>query len=376
MDNNYFKNLDDNDFYSDKLTHLYLEGEIFADKIDKLIDDIKTANLEKKPKPVLIHINSTGGKIEDGMRLLSVYKLSKVPIATIIDSYCFSIATLLAINSPYRIMTKYSFCLLHEYRLTGSINSEKKDIMHMINKLDNYFKSIIDMYLNKTSFKKEELYKLIKHNLILDCNICLKKNIVDRIIDCNFINKAHDINIYKLINDTKINNLYISCNILNEDIDKKIREFNLNKPCLIYSNYTNCSDNNEKKQENTKFKKEIANNILENFNLITRIKSIPIKKYAIIDIPISLENLLPLLFADKIYMYSHSFIICNVIDTFINYSLLLDDNIKNSKMIMNIIKGILKEKTKMINVDIDKKFIILNATKAKKLGICHEIINA
>ena len=386
MDYTFFSNLNDNDFYSDKLNHIYLDGEIDSKKINKLIDDIKKTNNEKKLKPILIHINSTGGSLEDGMRLMSIYKLSKVPIATIIDSYSFSIATLLSINSPYRVMTKYSFCLLHEYRLSGYINSEKKDIVNIIKKFDNYFKTITAMYLNKTTFTKNELYKLLKHNLILDYKVCLKKKIVDRVIQFdNKIDKKEKININKLISNNHVNNLYISCNLLNEEIDKNIKEIDINKPCLIYNAYTECNNNkkndeddddDKEKNKINKPKKKKEYNILDCFNLISRIRSIKPKKYAIIDIPISLENLIPLLYTDRIYMYSHTFIICNLINAFTNYSILLDDNIKNSKLIIDKIKNILKEKTKMNVNDIDKKYIILNAKKAKELGICDEIIYA
>ena len=99
--------------------------------------------------------------------------------------------------------------------------------------------------------------------------------------------------------------------------------------------------------------------------------------YGIIDTPISIENLIPLLYTDKIYMYSNTFIICNLINSFNNYSLLLDDNIKNTNLIVDNIKNILINKTKMKTTDIDninKKFIILNAKKSKELGLCHEII--
>jgi ATP-dependent protease ClpP protease subunit len=74
---NYFNKLKDNDFYSDKLTHIYLDGEITNTNIDKLIDDIRNANKDPKQKPILIHISSLGGSLQDGMRLMSIFNISK-----------------------------------------------------------------------------------------------------------------------------------------------------------------------------------------------------------------------------------------------------------------------------------------------------------
>jgi ATP-dependent protease ClpP protease subunit len=104
-----FNDMKDNDFYTDKLAHLYLDGEITSIKIDKLIEDIRNANKAPNTKPILIHISSTGGSLEDGMRLINIYNISKLPIATIVDNYCFSIATLLLINSPedFKILSIY-----------------------------------------------------------------------------------------------------------------------------------------------------------------------------------------------------------------------------------------------------------------------------
>ena len=123
---NFFSNLTDTDFYSNKLYHIYFNSYIEDKTIDELIIKIKEANNIDNPKPILIHISSTGGKVVDGIRLLTIFKLSKVPIATMIDNYSCSAATFLSINSPYRVMNKYGYCLLHEYSINGMLN-EKRD---------------------------------------------------------------------------------------------------------------------------------------------------------------------------------------------------------------------------------------------------------
>lgn len=374
----FFSNLSDNDFFSDKLKHLYLDGDITITKIDKLIDDIREANRSKDAKPILIHISSTGGNLQDGMRLINVYNMSKLPIATIIDNYCFSVATLLSINSPYRLITKNGYCLLHEYRIQGYINTERKQLYNIIEKLDTYFKIIIEMYLKKTKFTKDELLKLLKHNLLLNYKTCLQKGIVDRVINNNYNIKATKINIKKYIQDTSINNIILSCNTKLNSLDEYINDINTkNKnPCLIYITHFNCD--NEKKDDDKE--KEDVNSIVAIFKplcLVSRIKNIQTNTYGIINVPISIENLIPLLYTKRIYMYSNAFIICNILNVFNNFSLLLDDNMKNTNLIINNFKSILKEKTKMSSTDIENinnKFIILDAKKSKELGLCHEII--
>ena len=77
---NYFETLNDNDFFSNKLTHIYFNSYVDDKSIDKLIDDIKNANQLPEPKPIIIHICSKGGRLIDGLRFLSIFKISKVHI--------------------------------------------------------------------------------------------------------------------------------------------------------------------------------------------------------------------------------------------------------------------------------------------------------
>lgn len=79
-------------------------------------------------------------------------------------------------------------------------------------------------------------------------------------------------------------------------------------------------------------------------------------------------------------MYSHTFIICNFLyfKSFMT-SILLDDMFKNYKTILNRIKTILKQKTKMSLKeigDINRKYLIINPEEAIKIGLCHEIIQS
>jgi len=372
---NYFANLNDKDFYSDKLTHIYFTSQVNDKSIDELILNVKNANELENPKPILIHICSFGGHLKAGLRFLTIFKTSKMPIATIIDNYSCSAATFLSVSSPYRIMNKYIYCLLHEYSINGILNEKRDTFLKSIERIDSYFNIIIDMYLKKTKYSREELIELLQHNIYLDYKTCLLKGIVDRVIDFEYNTPINPkLNIYDLISDTKnINNLSISCSSNSSNLDFSILN-STNNPFLIFPNHENCTHNNKNSSEILNI-----NNIFKTLNAIPRISNIKLPKYSIIDTPISIDNLLPLLFTDRIYMYKHTFIICNLIYFYnMNNSILLDDNIKNTKLLMDFIKSILKKKTKMKNKDItniNRKFLILNSSKALEFGLCHEIIN-
>lgn len=389
----YFNKLNDNDFFSDKLTHIYFNGIVEDKSVDKLFNDIRDANKTRikngvsiRPKPILIHINSSGGSVYDGMRFLSIFKISSVPIATIIDNYSFSAATFLSIHSPYRLMTKNSFCLIHNYSYVSNIKLNREKLFLKLDEFETYFSNIIDMYLKKTNFKKDELNELLQHDLYLNYKYCLEKGIVDRIIDFELPSKKNiNRDIYDIIKDNKTINLHLlPCSNDNINLDLIIRKNNITSNIfLIYPIHNICNDETSNKtyiknEENKINNDHDRSDIFHTLNLTNKIKAIKGIKIAIIDVPISIDNIIPLLYTNKIYIYDHSFIICNLL--YFNHpvnNILIEDIFKNYNTIFQRIKTILKQKTKMSNNKIsyiNKKYIIIHPEEAVKLGLCHEII--
>ena len=89
-----------------------------------------------------------------------------------------------------------------------------------------------------------------------------------------------------------------------------------------------------------------------------------------------LEDILAMLYCSKIYMHEHTHIVCNFM--YFKYkSCLLDDSIRNTKIIFSLIKKILKAKTKIpLNIinNINKSILILKPKECLQYGLCHEII--
>jgi len=383
MDISVFKEMSDNDFFSNKLTHIYFTQNVTNASVEKLINDINEANKEIttssgaviQPKPILIHISSQGGSVTEGMRLFSIFALSKIPIATIVDNYSCSAATFLSINSPYRLINNYGYCIIHGYSVSGKIKKNQHQLHNMLELYDKHFDIIIDMYKERTKFKHDELIELLQHDLLLDANFCLKKGIVDRIIKITPKKKKIEIkkNLYEIINNPN-NNIRISCNNLISDIDKILFEDNLS-PVIIHPRHTNC--NNTTIDDDDTHERKKNQTIFETLNMIPRILNIKQPTYAIIDGPISIDDLLPMLYCDRIFMFEYASIVCNILYFHNMSSLLIDDNIKNTQLVFDIISQILKEKTKMSDEmikNIKNKFNLISSKEALKLGLCNAII--
>ena len=373
----------DSDFFSNKLTHIYFNKDVDDNSVNELIANIKEAHKDittsdgavLKPKPILIHISSYGGSVSAGMRLLSIFASSTIPIATIIDNYSCSAATFLSINSPYRLINNYGFCLIHGYTISFTGKKKEKDFKNILKQYDLYFAKIIEMYHNKTNFDDDELKELLQHDLLLNPEFCLKKGIVDRIITIKKQKKQinKNINIQEILNINN-NTIYISCNNSIKELDKILFEDNL-APIILKAKQEICkNDKSDNKSDND----TLITTFFETLNFIPRISNIKSPIYAIIDGPISIDDLLPMLYCDHIFMFDYAYIIGNILNFYDKTSLLLNDNIKNTELLFNIIDTILKENTKMTQTNIDdikNKFTIIDSKECKKLGLCNTIIN-
>lgn len=379
-DINFFKEMSDEDFFTDKLTHIYFNCKVTQKTVTDLIKKIEDANLDVilpsgaiiKPKPILLHISSTGGSLTEGMRLLSVFALSSVPIATIVDNLSCSAATFLSINSHYRLINKYGFSLIHNYSIVGMFDDKINQLKNTIKILDITFNQIIDRYEKRTLLKKDELLKLLEHDILLNADTCLKYGIVDRIIDIKNKKKKKITTDLDIILNSKFNSIMVSCENTTEQIDNILFSDNL-APVILFPRRYSCN-----KSTNDTDPEKKSPSIIKTLNIIPRIMCLKCPVYAIIEGSISIDDLLPLLFCDHIYIFDYALIISNILYYYNSTSFFVEDNLKNTKEIFKIIKDILKEKTNMPDSmieDINKKFSFIDAKKAVELKMCNNIID-
>ena len=374
-----FDEMTDDEFFSDKLTHIYFNTNVTEQNIMNLQQKIMEANksviingIQFAPKPIIVHISSPGGDMYAAIRFLTIFKESRVPICTLIDNYAASAATLLAISSPYRIMTEQSFVLIHQY--SGFEYGKRTVILNSINRTEELFELYINCYEKKTKYSKTEIDEILNHDLWLDAKKCLEKGIVDRVLKINSKiknSKEYNYPFNILIKKTNLNNIYISCYGAKEKFDSILHEKDNIKPLIIYPQGETCSYSGM-----TASMSPAGDLFSDGLSLIPRIQSLKTHSYCIINTTISLDDFIPMLYCTKKYMYSHLSIICNMI-YYRTFELLPNDTIENMKTIFDIIKNILKEKTKLpqklIN-NIDKEKIVLSAKDCLKYGLCDEII--
>jgi len=139
--------------------------------------------LETPTKSINLHINSYGGSVFAGFAALDYIKGSKVPVNTVINGCAASAATLMSIVGQERYMHEHSFMLIHQ--LSSWMGGKYEELKDDMKNNELLMSTIKDLYISHTKIPKNQLAKMLKHDLWWDAKTCLKYGLVDDIITEN-----------------------------------------------------------------------------------------------------------------------------------------------------------------------------------------------
>jgi len=131
-------------------------------------------------KNINIHITSNGGDLEYGMMCYDLLKLSKIPIHTFCEGYVCSSGTLIFLAGQKRFMTNYSKILIHQ--LTSEIDGTHENIKDHLYNNNLVMNDLKQLYLMETNIDKNTLNNLLKKNIFLTSQECLKYGFINKIL--------------------------------------------------------------------------------------------------------------------------------------------------------------------------------------------------
>lgn len=165
-------------FYGDVDRENTLE---FVEKFKKLEIELlkKMAELVGYEPMIRVHIMSEGGDVYAGLNMMNVLERSRVKVVTIAQGACCSAATFVLLGGSERRMGKNAYLLIHQIstEMWGSFN----DLKHELKSTDKLMKMLKDMYLSKTKIPESKFKSLMKKDIYLPPDKCLKYGIVSEI---------------------------------------------------------------------------------------------------------------------------------------------------------------------------------------------------
>lgn len=133
------------------------------------------------PPPIRLHINSPGGIVFGGLSVVDTIKASPVDIHSICEGAVASAATFISVSCKKRFIKKHAFMLIHQ--LSGGVWGKMEEIMDEADNIRRITSVIEDIYLKETKMTRASLRKLLKHDLWMGPEECLKKGLVDEILE-------------------------------------------------------------------------------------------------------------------------------------------------------------------------------------------------
>jgi ATP-dependent protease ClpP protease subunit len=149
----------------------------FVEQFKQLEIDLlkKQAELVGYEPQIRIHIMSDGGDVFSGLNMMNVLERSRIKVVTIAQGSCCSAATFVFLGGSERRMGKNAYLLIHQISTEFWGNfQELRNEMKTTNKM---MKMLKKMYLSKTEIPERKFKRLMKKDIYLTPEKCIKYKI-------------------------------------------------------------------------------------------------------------------------------------------------------------------------------------------------------
>jgi ATP-dependent Clp endopeptidase proteolytic subunit ClpP len=180
--------------------HLYYSDHVMLCNVDKVkqlmrdylnqVEELQSIKFARNftPKPLYLHINSSGGDLLAGLTLYDfiVEYSTHIPVHTIIEGLAASAATIISVAGVKRYITPSSYLLIHQLSTVfGGTYSNIKDEKENCDKL---MQKITEIYLGKSKLTKKKLEELLARDIYLSASESKKYGLVDEIKSVDIFN--------------------------------------------------------------------------------------------------------------------------------------------------------------------------------------------
>lgn len=137
--------------------------------------------LDSQPnfKEIEVHIHSEGGVVSEGFAIHDFLRSQGVPVTTIIDGMCASIATVVLLAGDIRVGTENAKPFIHNP--WGMATGDKNEIRKYADELDVIENDIADFYASKTKLTKEKALEYMRNETTFTSNEALTNGLLTKI---------------------------------------------------------------------------------------------------------------------------------------------------------------------------------------------------
>ena len=150
----------------------------FVEKFKKLEIELlkRAAELVGYQPMIRVHIMSEGGDIFSGLNMMNVLEESRVKVVTIAQGACCSAATFVLLGGSERHMGRNAYLLIHQ--ISTEFWGNFQELKNEMKSTDKFMAMIKKMYLSKTKIPDKKFKRLMKKDIYLTPDKCIKYEIV------------------------------------------------------------------------------------------------------------------------------------------------------------------------------------------------------
>jgi ATP-dependent Clp protease protease subunit len=165
-----------------KGTALFLTEEVTAESSNKVIDGIRDANHKKPGQPIYLLLDSPGGSVLDGARVISAIQASKAPVYTVCLQICASMAAMILEYGHERYAVDRSIVMFHPASVGTMYQGELDKLVSRFSFLKRFVDKM-DYYTASRSGQSYESFKAkSSRELWIDAEDALRDHYIDKIV--------------------------------------------------------------------------------------------------------------------------------------------------------------------------------------------------
>lgn len=155
-----------------------LEGEIDSLSVSAVLSELQRKAVGKAP--VYLLINSPGGSVLDGSRLVSFIENSKTPIYTVCTKLCASMAFVTLQYGHKRMALDRAIIMAH--KASGGAQGQLENMINLLSTMKRYVDKMSLHTARKAGLTLEQFNNLTANDLWLDAEDAVAKKFLDEII--------------------------------------------------------------------------------------------------------------------------------------------------------------------------------------------------
>lgn len=165
-----------------KGTAVFLTDEVTAETSNKVIDGIREANHNKPGAPIYLFLDSPGGSVLDGARVISAIQASKAPVYTVCLQICASMAAMILEYGHERYAVDRSIVMFHP----ASVGTQYQGELDKLVSRFSFLKRFVDKMDYYTASRSGQTYESFKakssRELWIDAEDALNGKYIDKIV--------------------------------------------------------------------------------------------------------------------------------------------------------------------------------------------------